>query len=52
MPISEMASKTESDMLHSRNFGKKSFKEIKEKLKDLRLSLDMKIESSLLDKPL
>ncbi|MDR1255900.1 MAG: DNA-directed RNA polymerase subunit alpha [Puniceicoccales bacterium] len=50
MTVGELASKTESDMLRYRNFGKKSLNEIKEKLEELGLSLGMKIESSLLDK--
>jgi DNA-directed RNA polymerase subunit alpha len=52
MTVGELASKTESDMLRYRNFGKKSLNEIKEKLEELGLSLGMKIDSSLLDKPL
>ncbi|MDR3274115.1 MAG: DNA-directed RNA polymerase subunit alpha [Puniceicoccales bacterium] len=52
MTVGELASKTESDMLRYRNFGKKSLNEIKEKLEDLGMSLGMKIDSSLLDKPL
>jgi DNA-directed RNA polymerase subunit alpha len=50
MTVGELSSKTESDMLRYRNFGKKSLNEIKEKLEELGLSLGMKIDARLLEK--
>jgi DNA-directed RNA polymerase subunit alpha len=50
MTVGELASKSESDMLRYRNFGKKSLNEIKEKLEELGLSLGMKIDNRLLEK--
>ena len=47
--VGELALKTEQEMLKYRNFGKKSLKEIKEKLEKLGLSLGMNIETHLLD---
>lgn len=42
--IGELVQKTEADMLKTKNFGRKSLKEIKEILADMGLSLGMKIE--------
>ena len=42
--IGELVQKTESEMLKTKNFGRKSLKEIKEILTDMGLSLGMKIE--------
>lgn len=42
--VGELVQKTEQDMLKTRNFGRKSLKEIKDVLQDLGLSLGMKIE--------
>ncbi|MDR0679251.1 MAG: DNA-directed RNA polymerase subunit alpha [Puniceicoccales bacterium] len=44
LTVGELASKSESEMLRYRNFGKKSLTEIKNRLEDLGLSLGMKIE--------
>ena len=52
MTVGELAIKTEADMLKYRNFGKKSLNEIKAKLEELGLSLGMKIDERLLDRPL
>jgi DNA-directed RNA polymerase subunit alpha len=49
--VGELAMKSEQEMLKYRNFGKKSLNEIKAKLEDLGLSLGMKIDERLLDKP-
>jgi DNA-directed RNA polymerase subunit alpha len=49
--VGQLAMKTEADMLKYRNFGKKSLNEIKEKLLQLGLSLGMKFESGLVEKP-
>jgi DNA-directed RNA polymerase subunit alpha len=43
--IGELVQKTESEMLKTKNFGRKSLNEIKEILTDMGLSLGMKIES-------
>lgn len=43
--IGELVQKTEGDMLKTKNFGRKSLKEIKEILADMGLSLGMKIDS-------
>ncbi|MEM1418671.1 MAG: DNA-directed RNA polymerase subunit alpha [Myxococcota bacterium] len=43
--IGELVQKTEAEMLKTKNFGRKSLKEIKEILADMGLSLGMKIES-------
>ncbi|MBN8608969.1 MAG: DNA-directed RNA polymerase subunit alpha [Deltaproteobacteria bacterium] len=43
--IGELVQKTEADMLKTKNFGRKSLKEIKEILADMGLSLGMKIDS-------
>jgi len=42
--IGELVQKTEQEMLKTRNFGRKSLKEIKDILSDMGLSLGMKIE--------
>jgi DNA-directed RNA polymerase subunit alpha len=42
--IGELVQKTESDMLKTKNFGRKSLKEIKEILSGMGLSLGMKLE--------
>lgn len=49
--VGELAMKSEQEMLKYRNFGKKSLNEIKAKLEQLGLSLGMKIDDRLLDKP-
>lgn len=46
--VGQLATKTESEMLKFRNFGKKSLNEIKEKLVELGLGLGMNIDPSLL----
>jgi DNA-directed RNA polymerase subunit alpha len=43
--IGELVQKTEAEMLKTKNFGRKSLKEIKEILADMGLSLGMKIDS-------
>jgi len=43
--IGELVQKTESDLLKTKNFGRKSLKEIKDKLVELNLSLGMHIEN-------
>lgn len=50
--VGELAMKSEQEMLKYRNFGKKSLNEIKAKLEQLGLSLGMKIDDRLLDKPI
>ena len=47
--VGELAQKTESDMLKYRNFGKKSLNEIKNKLVDLGLGLEMTFDAELLE---
>ncbi len=42
--IAELVGKTEADLLSVKNFGKKSLDEIKDKLKEMGLSLGMKTE--------
>jgi DNA-directed RNA polymerase subunit alpha len=42
--IYELVTKTESEMLKTKNFGRKSLNEIKEVLRDMDLSLGMKLE--------
>ncbi len=49
--VGELSMKTEQEMLKYRNFGKKSLNEIKQKLEQLGLSLGMKIDERLLEKP-
>jgi len=48
--VGELVQKTEADMLKYRNFGKKSLTEIKDKLKELGLSLGYKFDADLLAK--
>jgi DNA-directed RNA polymerase subunit alpha len=43
--IGELVQKTEAEMLKTKNFGRKSLKEIKEILTDMGLSLGMKIQN-------
>jgi len=43
--IGELVQKTEAEMLKTKNFGRKSLKEIKEILADMGLSLGMKVDS-------
>lgn len=50
--VGELAMKTEQEMLKYRNFGKKSLNEIKAKLEQLGLSLGMKLDERLLEKPI
>jgi len=42
--IGELVQKTEAEMLKTKNFGRKSLKEIKEILADMGLSLGMQID--------
>ena len=42
--IGELVTKTEGDMLKTKNFGRKSLNEIKDILMEMGLSLGMKIE--------
>jgi len=49
--VGELSMKSEQEMLKYRNFGKKSLNEIKAKLEQLGLSLGMKIDERLLEKP-
>jgi len=49
--VGELAMKTEQEMLKYRNFGKKSLNEIKQKLEQLGLSLGMKFDERMLEKP-
>ena len=46
--LGELCSKSESDMLRYRNFGKKSLTEIKHKLEELGLSFNMRIDPKYL----
>jgi DNA-directed RNA polymerase subunit alpha len=48
--VGELCSKTESDMLKYRNFGRKSLDEIKMKLAELNLSFGYKFDPDLLEK--
>jgi DNA-directed RNA polymerase subunit alpha len=43
--IGELVQKTEADLLKTKNFGRKSLKEIKDKLSELNLNLGMHIEN-------
>ena len=43
--IGELVQRTEQDMLKTKNFGRKSLKEIKEILATMGLSLGMKIDN-------
>ncbi len=42
--VGELVQKTEAELLKTRNFGRKSLKEVKEALSDIGLSLGMKLE--------
>ena len=42
--IGELVQKTEEDLLKTKNFGRKSLKEIKEVLAELSLNLDMALD--------
>jgi DNA-directed RNA polymerase subunit alpha len=46
--IGELIQKTDSEMLRTKNFGRKSLNEIKELLSEMGLSLGMKIDSGLM----
>ncbi|NOY52885.1 MAG: DNA-directed RNA polymerase subunit alpha [Deltaproteobacteria bacterium] len=46
--IGELVQKTDSEMLRTKNFGRKSLNEIKELLTDMGLSLGMKVDDDLL----
>ncbi len=48
LTVGELAQKTEAEMLKYRNFGRKSLREIQEKLKGLGLSLGVKFEPGVL----
>jgi DNA-directed RNA polymerase subunit alpha len=48
--IGELVQKTESEMLRTKNFGRKSLNEIKEILGEMGLSLGMKVEGSKKEK--
>jgi len=43
--IGQLVQKSENDMLRTKNFGRKSLKELKELLSDLKLQLGMKLDS-------
>ena len=43
--VSELVQKSESEMLKTKNFGRKSLKEIKEILAEMGLSLGMKLDN-------
>lgn len=47
--IAEMVQKTESEMLKTKNFGRKSLNEIKEILTEMGLSLGMKIDDKIVN---
>ena len=49
LTVGQLAQKTEAEMLKYRNFGKKSLKEIGQKLSDLGLSLGSKFDPDLLE---
>ena len=49
--VGQLAQKSEADMLKYRNFGKKSLNEIKDKLRDLGLSLGMTFEEGMVERP-
>ena len=51
LTVGELTQKTEADMLKYRNFGKKSLQEILDKLRELGLSLNMKVAPELLALP-
>ncbi len=46
--IGELVQKTDSEMLRTKNFGRKSLNEIKELLTDMGLSLGMKVDDELM----
>jgi DNA-directed RNA polymerase subunit alpha len=48
LSVGQLAQKTEAEMLKYRNFGRKSLREIEDKLKELGLSLGMKLEPNVL----
>lgn len=48
LTVGELAQKSETEMLKHRNFGKKSLQEIVDKLRELGLTLNMKIDPELL----
>ena len=48
LTVGELTQKTEPEMLKYRNFGKKSLQEIVDKLRELGLSLNMKVDPELL----
>jgi len=48
LTVGELTQKTEPEMLKYRNFGKKSLQEIIDKLRELGLSLNMKVDPELL----
>jgi len=48
LTVGELIQKTEPEMLKYRNFGKKSLQEIVDKLRELGLSLNMKVDPELL----
>lgn len=47
LTVGQLVQKTEAEMLKNRNFGKKSLREIVDKLKELGLSLSMDVEQLL-----
>jgi DNA-directed RNA polymerase subunit alpha len=47
--IAEMVQKTESEMLKTKNFGRKSLNEIKEILLEMGLSLGMKVDDKIVN---
>lgn len=49
--IGELVQKTDTEMLRTKNFGRKSLNEIKELLSEMGLSLGMKIEPEVLNAP-
>ena len=49
--VAELVQKTETDLLKTRNFGKKSLNEIKGLLSDMNLSLGMKLDEAPAEKP-
>jgi len=48
LTVGELCQKTEAEMLKYRNFGKKSLQEIVDKLRELGLGLNMKLDQELL----
>lgn len=49
LTVGHLAQKTEAEMLKYRNFGRKSLREIQDKLKELGLTLGMQIDQDLLN---